>query len=122
MWFILLNLPLSLLLLCVFLFAIFLAGHTDDRQTIQIFEDHQEGKHLLPTTERGLPRACDFDLWVADWHCKTCRGVATHRSVARPGFPLKAPERPIVGRFGGNLYCGLQVCRPCLKGLPSLEL
>ena len=80
-WFILLNLPLSLLLLCVFLFANFLAGLTvniqtpiylretmDDGHTVRIFEDHQEGKHLLPTHQRGFSRACDFDLWVADWH------------------------------------------------------
>jgi len=117
--------PFSVAAVCVFVCDLF--SSTDKRvcfyvKLYGIFEDHQEGKHLLPTTERGLSRACDFDLWVADCHCKTCRGVATHRSVARPGFPLKAPERPIVGRFGGNLYCGLQVCRPCLKGLPSLEL
>ena len=114
--------PFSVAAVCVFVCDLFSCPYgrqetTDDGQTVRILEDHQEGKHLLPTTERGLPRACDFDLWVADCHCKTCRGAATHQSVARPGFPLKAPERPIFGRFGGNLYCGLQVCRPCLKGL-----
>ena len=77
---------------------------------------------MLPTLERGFSRACDFDLWVADGTEEVCRGGATHRSVARPGVPLKALERPIVGRFGGNLLGGLQVCRPCLKDQPSLEL
>jgi len=117
--------PFSVAAVCVFVCDFF--SSTDKRVSFYvklygIFEDHQEGKHLLPTLERGFSRACDFDLWVADGTEEVCRGGATHRSVARPGVPLKAPERPIVGRFGGNLLGGLQVCRPCLKGLPSLEL
>jgi hypothetical protein len=62
-----------------------------------------ESEHLDLTLKRGFIRECDLICGSPTCTEEACRGVAIHRSIASPFVLLKASERPIVGRFGGNL-------------------